>query len=370
VKGASRQLAGQFVEANQDLTELAASGLGQAAIPIVYGLTVPEEISSCNGQTGDGFVDCVAKNFSDNVSGDGYFRVKGDDWGFGWNIGYMWEPTESTRFGVAYRSKISHTLEGETKWSFADVNGTVPSPTTDLSGGIDLGIITLPPRDELAQVLDPSNWINPGNFAATNLHPNSTAKTSIDTPESFSINAFHQLNDKVALMGDVTWTRHNRLDEVGIQVDQVAGYPYFNGVTEGDATVDQDWKNTYKISLGMNYQWDKDLMLRTGVAYDKSPVNGSDQRHPAFPDADRYWLSFGANYKLDKDSSIDLAYSYVQLASGKMDYKDSCSPAGWAPGGGSLYADSGVRCTGNGGEFKGEYETRIHFIGLAFNQSF
>lgn len=37
-------------------------------------------------------------NFADNVQGDGYFRVKGDDWGFGWNIGYMWEPTESTRF--------------------------------------------------------------------------------------------------------------------------------------------------------------------------------------------------------------------------------------------------------------------------------
>jgi long-chain fatty acid transport protein len=35
-----------------------------------------------------------------------------------------------------------------------------------------------------------------------------------------------------------------------------------------------------------------------------------------------------------------------------------------------MYVDSGVRCTGNGGNFKGEYETRIHFIGLAFNQSF
>ena len=82
--------------------------------------------------------------------------------------------------------------------------GAVPSPTTDLSGGIDLGIITLPPQDALEQVLDPANWINPGDFAATRLHPNSNASTSIDTPESLSINAFHQLNDKVALMADVT----------------------------------------------------------------------------------------------------------------------------------------------------------------------
>jgi len=373
VQGASRQLAGQFVKANQELTELAANPIGQIGIPLLYpGLTVPDEITSCNGQQDDAFVDCVAQNFAENVSGDGYFRVKGDDWGFGWNIGYMWEPTDSTRFGVSYRSKISHTLEGKSKWSFADVEGAVPNPSTDLTpdGGTFLGLVGLPPRDELGQVLDPSNWINPGNFAASNLHPNSDAKTSIDTPESFSINAFHQLNDKVALMGDVTWTRHSRLDQIGIQLKEVNGYPYFNGVNEGDATVDQDWNDTYKISLGMNYQWDKDLMLRTGVAYDKSPVSGSDKRHPAFPDADRYWLSFGANYKFDEDTSVDLAYSYVQFASGKMDYKDGCSPAGWAPGGGSLYVDSGVRCTGNGGNFKGEYETRIHFVGLAFNQSF
>lgn len=373
VQGASRQLAGQFVQNNQELSELAASPLGQIGIPLLYpGLTVPEEITSCNGQTGDGFVDCVAQNFASNVEGDGYFRVKGDDWGFGWNVGYMWEPTESTRFGVAYRSHIKHTLEGKSKWSFADASGSVPDPTTDLTpdGSTLIGLVGLPPRDQLAQLLDPDQWVNVSSFAASNLHTNSDAKTSIDTPESFSINAFHQLNDKIALMGDVTWTRHSRLDTVDIQLKPVAGYPYLNGVTEGDATVNQDWNDTYKISLGMNYQWDKDLMLRTGVAYDKSPVSGSDSRHPAFPDADRYWLSFGANYKLDKDSSIDLAYSYVQFASGKMDYKDGCSPAGWAPGGGSLYTDSGVRCTGNGGNFKGEYETRIHFIGLAFNQSF
>ncbi|MEN0106053.1 MAG: OmpP1/FadL family transporter [Pseudomonas sp.] len=372
VQGASRQLAGQVVQENLALTQLAASPLGQIGIAGLYGLSVPDEITSCNGQTNDAFVDCVAQNFASNVEGDGYFRVKGDDWGFGWNIGYLWEPTESTRFGMAYRSHIKHTLEGKSKWSFADASGNVPDPTTDLTpdGTTLIGQVGLPPPDQLAQLLDPDNWVNVSSFAASNLHTATDAKTNIDTPESFSINAFHQLTDKVALMGDVTWTRHSRLDTVDIQLKPVAGYPYLNGVTEGDATVNQDWNDTYKISLGMNYQWDKDLMLRTGVAYDKSPVSGSDTRHPAFPDADRYWLSFGANYKLDKDSSIDLAYSYVQFASGKMDYKDGCSPAGWAPGGGSLYVDSGVRCTGNGGNFKGEYETRIHFIGLAFNQSF
>ncbi|MBB4865570.1 long-chain fatty acid transport protein [Pseudomonas nitritireducens] len=370
VKGASRQLAGQFVKENQDVTELAASPLGQAVIPLVYGVQVPEEVTSCNGQSGDAFVDCVAKNFSDNVQGDGYFRVKGDDWGYGWNFGYLWEPTERTRFGIAYRSRIKHELEGRTKWSFSDVQGTVPSPDTDLSGGLDLGIIELPPKDAIQQLFDPDQWVNPGNFAATRLHPNSKAKVTIDTPESLSINGFHQLNDKIALMADVTWTRHSRLDSVDIGIDQVEGYPYFNGVTEGDLNVKQDWKNTYKVSLGMNYQYNDDLMLRTGIAYDKTPVGGDGLRHPAFPDANRKWLSLGANYHFTKDTSVGLAYSFVKFDSGKMDYADGCSPAGWAPGAGGLYVDSGVRCTGNGGNYKGEYQQQIHFIGLALNHSF
>jgi len=366
-------LAGQFVDANYDSTRNAADPILGPIVGIIAGVPVPEEITSCRGVADrDGFVDCVASNFADNVQGDGYFRVKGDDWGFGWNIGYMWEPTESTRFGVAYRSNIRHTLEGETKWSFAGVQGSVPSPDTSLEGGFTIPILDIyvPPTDALRELFDEGNWVNPGDFAATRLHPNSKAKTAIDTPEMLSFNAFHQLNDKVALMADLTFTRHSRLDEVRIGIDQVAGYPYFNGVTEGDLSVKQDWKDTYKISLGMNYQYSDDLLLRTGVAYDKSPVNSTQLRHPAFPDADRYWLSFGANYKVTRDTSLDFAYSYVQFSSGKMDYQDGCSPAGWVPGAGGLYQDSGVRCTGNGGNYTGEYNTHIHFIGLALNHTF
>ncbi|XLX41658.1 OmpP1/FadL family transporter [Ectopseudomonas mendocina] len=373
VKGASRQLAGQFVDANYESTRNAADPILGPIVGGIAGVPVPEEITSCGGVADrDGFVDCVASNFADNVEGDGYFRVKGDDWGFGWNIGYMWEPTESTRFGVSYRSNIRHTLEGETKWSFAGVQGSVPSPDTSLEGGFTIPIVDIyvPPTDALQELFDQGNWVNPGDFAATRLHPNSKAKTAIDTPEMLSFSAFHQLNDKVALMADLTFTRHSRLDEVRIGIDQVAGYPYFNGVTEGDLSVKQDWKDTYKISLGMNYQYSDDLLLRTGVAYDKSPVNSTQLRHPAFPDADRYWLSFGANYKVTRDTSLDLAYSYVQFSSGKMDYQDGCSPAGWVPGSGGLYQDSGVRCTGNGGNYTGEYNTHIHFIGLALNHTF
>ncbi len=44
---------------------------------------------------------------------DGSSELTGDDWAFGFNLGVLFELSEATRFGVAYRSEIAHTLEGE-----------------------------------------------------------------------------------------------------------------------------------------------------------------------------------------------------------------------------------------------------------------
>jgi long-chain fatty acid transport protein len=56
---------------------------------------------------------------------DGEGEVTGDDWSFGWNIGVLVELDEKTRFGVAYRSPVRHTIEG-------DADFTVPSAAAPL----------------------------------------------------------------------------------------------------------------------------------------------------------------------------------------------------------------------------------------------
>ena len=42
-------------------------------------------------------------------------EIKGDDWGFGFNFGAIYQATADTRFGVAYRSKVEQHLEGDAK---------------------------------------------------------------------------------------------------------------------------------------------------------------------------------------------------------------------------------------------------------------
>ena len=44
---------------------------------------------------------------------DGIGRAKGDDLGYGFNLGILFEPWQGTRFGAAYRSAVHHTLRGD-----------------------------------------------------------------------------------------------------------------------------------------------------------------------------------------------------------------------------------------------------------------
>ncbi|KQV85876.1 outer membrane transport protein, OMPP1/FadL/TodX family [Massilia sp. Root351] len=243
---------------------------------------------------------------------DGRGENDGKDWGFGFNLGYMFQLNQDTRFGMSYRSPISHKLKGSTVWDFSRV-------TSD-------------------QVVNKV-------LAASSRKVNSAALVALRTPETLSLNGFHQINARWAAMGDVTWTRHSRLGDLHIE---------FPGTDEGDEVIRQQWKNTVRVSLGANYQFDDKLTLRGGIAHDQTPVNGDQLRHPALPDSDRNQLSFGANYTLSPRASIDLAYSYLHFKDAHADYRNNCSPLTAA-------------CTGNGETTRGTYQTRLQLLGVAFN---
>ncbi|OHV97695.1 outer membrane transport protein, OMPP1/FadL/TodX family [Janthinobacterium lividum] len=246
---------------------------------------------------------------------DGHASMDGDDWGFGFNLGYLYQMNEGTRFGISYRSSISHKLKGDTIWDFSQVsnNAAVNGFISGASGKV-----------------------------------NSKALVELRTPETVSINAFHQMDDRWALMGDVTWTRTSRLQNLDIQ---------FPPTAEGAERIRQNWKDTYRVSLGTNYKYSENLMLRAGIAHDQAPVRSAELRHPALPDSDRMQYSIGANWKLNANSSIDLAYSYIDFKDAEVNYTNDCSPVK-------------TGCTGNGETTKGLFKTRMQLIGLAYNYKF
>jgi long-chain fatty acid transport protein len=249
------------------------------------------------------------------TAGDAHGSNDGQDWGWGFNLGYLFTLDENTRFGLAYRSSVSHQLKGSTVWDFSQV-------TTD---------------PIVNKVL-----------AAASHKVNSAALVSLRTPETLSANVFHQFDSKWAGMADVTFSRHNRMGDLDIQ---------FPGTGEGNEVIRQQWKNTVRVSLGGNYAYSENLTLRAGVAYDESPVKSAELTHPALPDSDRMQYSFGANWKLSPRSSIDLAYSFLDFKDAKINYTNQCNPLA-------------TTCTGNGETTRGVYKTHLSLVGIAYNYKF
>lgn len=203
-------------------------------------------------------------------------HIKGDDWGFGFNLGAIYQATPDTRVGVAYRSKVDQHLEGDAK------------------------------------------------FGAPLTARNTSVKAAVSLPENFSVSAFSRLSDTWDLMGDVTWTHWSRFKE--LRIDFANALP--------DAVTAENWDNTMRYSVGINYHYSDAIKLRAGLAYDEEAIK--DQfRTARIPGNDRKWLSLGANWKIAPASSVDVGYSHLFISNASIDDNQTAAIVG-APGNGRL----------------------------------
>jgi len=228
-------------------------------------------------------------------------HIKGEDWGYGFNLGAIFQATADTRIGFAYRSKVDQHLDGESKSPFTALNA-IPNRT---------------------------------------LNTNVTADVSL--PENLSVSAFSRVDDKWDVMGDVTWTHWSRFKDLTIIRD--------NGSVL--ATTAENWDNTMRYSVGVNYHYSDALKLRAGLAYDEEAIK--DQfRTARIPGNDRKWLSLGAGWQLTPASKVDVGYSHLFISSAKIDDNQTAAIVG-APGNGRL--------TGN-------YDGSVDILSMQFTHNF
>lgn len=202
-----------------------------------------------------------------NVQQDGRVVLRGHDVGFGFNLGMLYEFSKATRFGIAYRSRIEHTLEDD------DVD-------------FDLG--------NVGSVLN----------AATGQFADGGVKADFEAPESFSFGLHHDINDQWSVMAEAAWTRWSAFDALIIEFDNPADDPSFT---------DESWKDSWFLSLGATYRPTEALTLRGGIAFDEGTVKDAERRTPRIPEADRYWISIGAGYQLKDWLSLNAAYTHLFL---------------------------------------------------------
>ncbi len=214
----------------------------------------------CFGASGLGAAGCTALGLVPQGA-DGELELTADDWGIGYNLGILLEPTSTFRIGVAYRSQIHHRLDGR-------ANFTVPAIAEPLTAG-----------DTLFQDTD--------------------ASAEITLPERLSLSLYYELSLRLSLLGDVTWTNWSRFEELRISFSN-----------DQPAIVEpEDWRDTFRYSIGARYRVTDEWVARAGFAFDETPIRDS-LRNPGIPGNDRLVFALGAGYRLSDAMGIDFAYTY------------------------------------------------------------
>ncbi|EPC01793.1 hypothetical protein L861_21445 [Litchfieldella anticariensis FP35 = DSM 16096] len=191
--------------------------------------------------------------------------VEGDDWGYGYTLGALFQITDQTRLGASYRSKVDLTLEGD-----ASFRGTTAFSDAAVAGQMDPRIV------------------------------DRGGKADLTTPATLNLGVYHQLTDRLALMANAEWTEWSSFDELVVE---------FEDGSESRTT--ENWDNTWAFSVGANYALNDQWLLRAGLGYDPTPISSSEFRTPRVPDSDRRWATVGATYMPTPNLGITAGYMRV-----------------------------------------------------------
>lgn len=197
------------------------------------------------------YAEATLTNAISPLAAGSMMTIKGNDYGWGYNLGGLWKLNEQTRVGLAYRSEVKHTLEGT-----LTANAVLPS-----------GPVT----------------------------------ADLTLPASASLSVFHKLTQSVDVMADATWTGWSSFDKLAVQY---VSLPVALPATQ------ENWKDSWRYSVGATWHQNQTWSWRTGLAYDQTPVQ-DQYRTARIPDASRTWVAFGGQYRMDEKNAVDFGYSHM-----------------------------------------------------------
>lgn len=206
---------------------------------------------------------------------DGFGKLTGDDWGFGWTLGLLVEPRPGTRIGVSWRSAVRHELSGDARLR-----------------------------------LD-----NAGIGAALGQSGGTTgASAKLTTPDVVSFGIHHRLDETWTLVADATWTRWSSSRVLRVRFDD--GRP--PDVTE------QDWRDTWFFAGGASVRLDEQWTLRCGIGWDQSPSR-TRTRSPRTPANSGLMIAAGGSWQIAPALGVSFAYSHFFIESARIDLQDSAA---------------------------------------------
>ncbi len=193
-----------------------------------------------------------------------------DEIGVGFTLGIMLKPAEGTAIGVGFRSKVEHNLEGELR--------------------------------------------QPGQRPTE-------ASADFETPEILTVSISQALASNIRVHASYEWTNWSRFDTFNVRgtapLDLVASLSG-GTIPAEDRSLSGPWEDGHFVSGGLEYDMNEQLTLRTGVAWERSPIRTPEARLLQVPDTDRVWLSLGASYQFSEMTTFDFGYTHIFFKDGDI----------------------------------------------------
>ncbi|MDN5940251.1 MAG: OmpP1/FadL family transporter [Nitrospira sp.] len=206
--------------------------------------------------------------------GDGQLQTKDTTAGVGGQFGVLLEPNQRTRFGVTYYSPI--------KLNFSD---------------------------------DPSlSGLGPGNEAIFGGLRNARLDLGITVPQRVIVSAYHELTDRLALMGNFGWDNWSQFGKVDVSLVSQ---------TTVSGTTAINYQDTYHVAVGGQYRLNPEWLLNGGFAYDSSMVKDQD-RTLSLPVGSTYKFGGGVNWLMKP--TIKLGFSYELSYLGDLSISQNRGP--------------------------------------------
>lgn len=189
--------------------------------------------------------------------------ISGNGYSYGFVLGATVTPTPTTTIGIGYRSALDQKIDGTMAMS-STIAGSTP-------GGVSV---------------------------------------TLDLPDMLTVGLRQKIGDRYTLLAGVEWSGWSRIGTARLMSSNGGAATIGGGAVTFPFQYDDGWF----YSLGLEYMWQPDLILRAGIAYEKSPITDG-VRTPRLPDNDRMWYSVGASYKppIMPGVTFDLGYSYIAV---------------------------------------------------------
>jgi long-chain fatty acid transport protein len=214
---------------------------------------------------------------------DSYSSNQGYSFGLGFHAGLLLHTqNQRSRLGLNFQSAVNHQFRG----------------TSTLTGPLAAASFN---------VFDTTTFNSQASYSSGQLYSN-----AVDLPSVTTLSFYQSLHPQWALLGSMVYTNWSSIDT--IELHNVAA-PNVDETT-GDATQSyktginpSDYRNTWRVALGANYQYNEKLMLRAGTGYEQTPTINAE-RDVRLPDANRIALAIGGHYQYSSRLGFDAGYSH------------------------------------------------------------